>query len=54
MLYDKSYKENLEYVILFFHGNSGYKKAPQCYVIHTLALLFHMNILRTGDADFRF
>jgi hypothetical protein len=42
MLYDKGYKKNLEYVILFFHGNNGYKNAPQCYVIRILALLLHI------------
>jgi hypothetical protein len=29
------------YVILIaFHGNSGFVNAPQCYVTHTLPLLF--------------
>jgi hypothetical protein len=46
MLYDKATKKNLEYVILFFHCNKGYKNAPQCYVIRTLALLFH---IKTSD-----
>ena len=28
-----------EYVIFLFHGNDGYKNAPQCYVIRTVSVL---------------
>jgi hypothetical protein len=28
------------YYLLLFHGNDGYSKAPQCYVIRTLPVLF--------------
>jgi len=28
------------YKYTHFHCNNGYRNAPQCYVIHTLPLLF--------------
>jgi hypothetical protein len=31
-----------KYVILLFHGNSGFVNAPQCYVTRTLRVLFHV------------
>jgi len=36
----KAINRNSEYVILiFFHYNSVYTKAPKCYFIHTLPVL---------------
>jgi len=29
-----------EYVIMIFHFNNDFVKAPQCYFIHTLPVLF--------------
>ena len=32
---------NTQYLLLF-HGNSGYSKAPQCYVIRTLPIFMFL------------
>jgi len=35
----KAINVHSEYVILFFHGQSGYANAPQCYIYNTLPVL---------------
>jgi hypothetical protein len=45
----QTHARNMKYLLLF-HSNSGYVNAPQCYVVHTLPVLFQMafsnNIVR--------
>jgi len=38
----KATNTSLEYVILFFHCNNGRTKAPHCYVIRTVPVLFNL------------
>jgi len=37
-----------EYVIMIFHFNNGFVKAPQCYFIRTLPVLF---VCRSRDVS---
>jgi len=40
-----------EYVILLFHCKIGCTKVPQCYVIHTLSVLFdRISLLKDTDS----
>jgi len=41
-----NYSYNMQYVLLF-NGNNGYANAPQCYVIHTLHVLYILLFLTT-------
>ena len=43
------YIQNVYYLLLF-HCNCGCTNAPQCYVIRTLPVLFHVEYSRAGMA----
>jgi hypothetical protein len=40
-------KTHSEYLILFFHGSSGYATDPACYVTRTLSVLFRIMLKRS-------